>query len=41
MGNEIFERLVILKLKKVNFIIQKLLLLENLDIDNVMISSMV
>ena len=41
MGNEIFERLVILKLKKVNFIIQKLLLLENLDIDNVMISSIV
>ena len=41
MGNEIFERLVILKLKKVNFIIQKLLLLENLDIDNAMISSMV
>ena len=41
MGNEIFESLVILKLKKVNFIIQKLLLLENLDIDNVMISSMV
>ena len=41
MGNEIFERLVILKLKKVNFIIQKLFLLENLDIDNVMISSMV
>ena len=41
MGNEIFERLVILKLKKVNFIIQKLFLLENLDIDNAMISSMV
>ena len=41
MGNEIFERLVILKLKKVNFIIQKLLLLENLDIDNAMICSMV
>lgn len=41
MGNEIFERLIILKLKKVNFIIQKLLLLENLDIDNAMICSMV
>ena len=41
MGNEIFERLVILKLKKVNFIIQKLFWLENLDIDNAMISSMV